>query len=91
MGKRYYKGPSEPGSSDLEYIEFTDGQPTRQIDIVDGRYYSSLEDPVRDQFGDVVGGGLGDQSLYSLALPDEWEISAEEFEEAWQRMLKTRG
>jgi hypothetical protein len=82
MGKRYFKGPHEPGSSDLEYIEFTDGWPTRQVDIVDGQYYSSLDEPVPG-----IGGGLADQSLYSLALPDEWEISAPEFEGVWQQAL----
>lgn len=86
MGKSYFKGPHEPGSSDLEYIEFTDGWPTRQVDIVDGRYYTSLDEPVPG-----VGGGLADQSLYSLALPDEWEISAQEFEEIWQQALAARG
>lgn len=86
MSKRYFRGPQEPGSPDLEYIEFTDGWPSRQVDIVGGRYYSSLDDAVPG-----VGGGLADQSLYVLALPDEWEIPAEEFEEVWQRALAARG
>lgn len=85
MGKRYFKGPDEPGGSDLEYIEFTDGWPTRQIDIVDGRRYSSLDEPIPG-----VGGGLADQSLYSLALPDEWEISEEEFDRAWDEAMQER-
>jgi hypothetical protein len=58
MGKRYFKGPQEPDGSDLEYIEFTDGWPSRQVDIVDGQYYSSLDEPVPG-----IGGSLADQSL----------------------------
>jgi hypothetical protein len=86
MSKRYFRGPHEPGSSDLEYVEFTDGWPTRQVDIVDGRYYTSLDEPVLG-----VAGGLADQSLCDLALPDDWEIPAEEFEAVWQRALAARG
>ncbi len=90
MAKRYFKWPVEPDSDDVEYIEFTDGQPTRQIDVVDGRYYSSLDEPVRDEHGWVLGGGLADQPLDALELPDDAEISADEFEEVWQRMLAAR-
>jgi hypothetical protein len=86
MAKRYFRGPHEPGSSDMEHIEFTDGWPTRQVDVVEGRYHSLLDTPVPG-----VGGGLADQSLYALALPDEWEISADEFEDVWQRALAARG
>ena len=82
--KRYFKGPWEPGSEDLEYIEFTDGWPSRQVDIVDGVWYCSLDEPV-----DGVG-GLADQSLTTLDLPDEWEITAEEFEEVWAEALRRR-
>jgi hypothetical protein len=38
----------------------------------------------------LSGGGLGDQPLSALDLPEEWEISAEEFEKVWQRMLAAR-
>ena len=90
MARICYKGPGEPGSDELVYVEFTDGWPTRQMEIVDGKYYSSLDDPVRDGYGWIIGGGLGDQPLSALDLPDEWEISAEEFEKVWQRMLAAR-
>jgi hypothetical protein len=88
--KRYFKGPGEPGSDETEYIEFTDGRPTRQIDVVDGNYYSSLDPPVRDEDGWVLGGGLTDQPMEAPDIPPDAEITAEEFEEAWQRMLAAR-
>jgi hypothetical protein len=40
--KRCFKGPAEPGSDHELYVEFTDSWPTRQIDVVDGHYYSSV-------------------------------------------------
>jgi hypothetical protein len=89
--KRYYKGPGEPGSDHELYIEFTDSWPTRQVDIVDGGYYSSLDHPVRDEYGWVIGGGLADQPLEAIDIPDDAEITAGEFEEVWQRMLAARG
>jgi hypothetical protein len=89
--KRYFKGPGEPGSDEVEYIEFTDGWPTRQVDVVDGRYYSSLGPPVRGEYGWIIGGGLADQPLEAFDIPADAEITAEEFEEVWQRMLAARG
>jgi hypothetical protein len=83
--KKYFKGPHEPGSDDLEYIEFTDDWPTRQVDIVDGRWYCSLDEPVDDV------GGLADQPLSALEVRDEWEITAEEFEEVWAEAMRRRG
>lgn len=85
MCKRYFKGPHEPDSDDVELIEFTDGWPTRQVDVVDGRWLSSLDPAVPG-----VGGGLADQPLVKLGLPDDWEITAEEFEQAWQEALHRR-
>jgi hypothetical protein len=55
-------------------MEFTDGWPTRQIDIVDGRCYSSLDEPVRDQYG-VTGISV----LASACVPGDG---------AWGRPLK---
>jgi hypothetical protein len=57
---------------------------------VEGEYYSSLDDLVRDQFGWIIGGGLADQSLSALDLPIEWEISREEFERIWQEAIRQR-
>ena len=85
MNKRYFKGEFEPESADLEYIEFTDGWPSRQIDILGGEWSTSLDAP-----GSGKGGGLADQPLWKLGLPDEWEINAGEFEEAWAEALKRR-
>ena len=85
MNKRYFKGEFEPGSADLEYIEFTDGWPSRQIDILGGEWFTSLDEPVPGS-----GGGLADKPLSKLGLPDEWEINADEFEEAWAEALKRR-
>jgi hypothetical protein len=82
---RYFKGPHEPGSADLEYIEFTDDWPTRQVDMIDGRYLCSLDPAVPG-----VGGGLADQRLSVLELPDDWEITKGELEEAWARALAAR-
>jgi hypothetical protein len=88
--KRYFKGTDEPDSDEVEYIEFTDGWPTRQVDVVGGGYYSSLDDPVYGKNGWLIGGGLGDQPLHALDIPVEAEITAGEFEEVWQRMLAAR-
>ena len=76
--RRYFKGPHEPGSDDLCFIEFTEDWPTRQVDIVDGRFYCSLDPAVPG-----VGGGLADQPLSRLCVEPEWEISEDEFEHIW--------
>lgn len=84
--RRYFKGPHEPDSDDVEYIEFTDDWPSRQVDIVEGRYYCSLDPAVPG-----VGGGLADQPLSRLGLPPEWEIGQDEFEDVWVKALEARG
>ncbi len=85
IGKRYFRGPHEPDSEDLEYIEFTDDWPTRQVDIVGGEWYCSLDEAVPG-----LGGSLADQPLSRLELPDEWEISADESEGVWADALRRR-
>jgi hypothetical protein len=49
----------------------TNGWPTRQVDVADGRYYSPLDDPVYDKNGWIIGGGLGDLPLHALDIPVE--------------------
>jgi hypothetical protein len=48
-------------------------------------WYCSLDETVPG-----MGGSLADQPLSNLELPDEWEISADEFEGVWAEALRRR-
>jgi hypothetical protein len=94
MSSRYFKGPWEGDpehpfdnydSEDLLYIEYTGDLPTRSVEILDGKWYCSLDEWIPD-----AGGGLVGAPLSELELPDEWEIPADEFETVWAEALRRR-
>ena len=81
--KRYFKREIRPEDSELGagvvWLEFDGEQPTRQVERYADRWFSS-----RKEYRPEIGGGLVDQPLSELSLRPEHEITADEFEEAWE-------
>jgi hypothetical protein len=67
------------------WIEFEGEQPTRQVERYGDEWFSS-----RDAYEPGKGGGLADQPLSEVDLGPENEISAEEFESAWDEPARKR-
>ena len=81
--KRYFKrdAESELGNG-VVYLEFQDDWPTRQIEIYGDRWFSSHKG-----YHPELGPALADQPLSVLELGEEFEITSEEFETAWNEAL----
>ena len=69
---------SAPGAGTF-WIEFGGDQPVRQVERYGGRWFSSRHD-----HHPGLGPGLVDQPLSEFELDPQDEISAEEFESAWE-------
>ena len=78
---KYFKGPSESlvGSGEI-YTEFNGEIAVRQVEIYNGKYYSS-----RSEYHEGIGLGLYDGLLSELDMSDSVEISAEEFDLIWEK------
>jgi hypothetical protein len=78
--KRYFKVHYEsvlgPG---VVYHEFDGDEPTRQAERYGERWFSS-----REEHHPELGPGLVDLPLSELEFEPEHEISADEFERAWE-------
>lgn len=61
------------------YHEFDGEMPSRQVERYGDRWFSS-----RDEYHDGLGPGLVDQPLSELDLGPEHEITAADFEKAWE-------
>ena len=80
--KRYFKGNADIGFGPGHcYTEFEGEWATRQVEIYERRSFSSLDDD------ETHGGNLCDQPLSTLDLTKGEEISADEFEAAWKRVI----
>jgi hypothetical protein len=85
--KRYFRraGDWEGIGKGAVWLEFDADYPTRQVELYDGRWYSSI-----DEYHPELGGGLSDRPLpWHEFQPDE-EVSAEEFAAAWNEALRHR-
>jgi hypothetical protein len=87
--KRYFKRVVPVEDSELGagmfWIEFDGELPSRQVERYGDRWFSS-----RDEYEPGLGGGLADQPLSEVDLGSEHEISAEEFEAAWEESGRSR-
>lgn len=86
--KRYFKreyNESAVGPGVI-YNEFDGEWATRQVEVYGDRWFSSLD----DYNPELDAGGLADKPLSELDLGPEYEISQEEFEDAWQSALRRR-
>ena len=86
MTKRYFKVPYEsvlgPG---VVYHEFDGDEPTRQVERYGHRWFSS-----RDTHHSELGPALVDLPLHELEFSRDQEITAEEFERAWEESGRNR-
>jgi hypothetical protein len=85
---KYYRGYVETWSykAGEQFYEFRDDNaPLRQVTHVDDRWLCSL-----DEYDDDVGLLLTDQPLQPGEFEPEHEITADEFEAAWQKALSQR-
>jgi hypothetical protein len=85
---RYFRraGDWEGIGKGAVWLEFDGDWATRQVELYDGRWYSS----VGEYHPDLGGGGLADQPLQEHEFQPSEEISAEEFEAAWNEALRHR-
>jgi hypothetical protein len=76
--KRYFKhsAESDVGAVGTAYLEIVDGWPARQVEV-----YPTMSCWADEQHPDY----LADQPLPNLDLGEQHEISAAEFEVAWQK------
>src|SRR5262245_36941528 len=94
MSKRVYlKGPAESlapvrDEAGVQFTEFVDGWPTRQIAIFGKAWITSLDD-----YHPLVGMTLGDQPLPEGWRPEDEDeetefLTQEEFEQLWAEALR---
>lgn len=82
--KRYFKASCNIGFGPGHcYNEFDGEEPTRQVEIYPERCFSSLDDDGE------WGGNLCDQPLSEIDLSEAEEISEQEFEKAWNQVVKS--
>jgi hypothetical protein len=67
------------------WLEYEGESATRQVEVYDGSWYSSI-----DEFHPGLGGSLTHVPLQENAFEPKEEISAAEFEAAWQEAARHR-
>jgi hypothetical protein len=87
--RNYYRmetRETESGKPATLWFEFVDLQPTRKVTKIGSRWLSSL-----DEWDPEAGLLYTNQPLHPGEFSEEGEeISAEEFEQAWQRAIEQR-
>jgi hypothetical protein len=85
--KRYFRRDGDwPGvGTGSVWLEFEGDYATRQVELYDGKWHSSI-----DKFHPDLGGSLTHEPLSVHEFVPSEEIAAEEFEKAWDEALKYR-